>query len=557
MSSRSCASVKRRRLLTTSIGHWLTMLFFLTVVHFAQSHQPPKKELPEKGAVPVADPAKEGPKLKQLTVDQLIDRLQEVEDGGEQIGPKQMVKNQFIIEDLEPFYQQKNHGELPPKISPIIKELVRRGMQSLPKLLDHLDDKRSTKLVALPLFFRKEEDPRRTGVIAQAGNSRDMLLNFVAHTEAAVNPNGFEKNRHDFWRYEVKVGDLCYVIVGQIVNRNLRLVLEQDPTVRLNSPVHMPEVASACRKEWAGLTIEKHKESLIKDCLDQCRREDRASSMIRLHFYYPKEGEMIIVDHLRRTIAKENVSFEFCSKTLLSISDNEYDDTRAVFDMAEKTHKIVKDAILWSWWWGWSDDEVVFGLVKANNIWRAIVNDLLFIRYISVVHGRKLEKELNWFKNKYGDKTALEIPMDLVYSCLKYDSHLNGHQSSAIRAYKAKTILMNNFKNLDESRYRMISEPSAWEMDELISDLPEFPSVKVDQAVFSVFQQMSADNNRNKELEPFLARECLDRLIGKGYDVEFRVYLERQIEMAENDPDLRTKDRFLKRDRDALARLKK
>jgi hypothetical protein len=55
-------------------------------------------------------------------------------------------------------------------------------------------------------------------------------------------------------RYTVKVGDVCYVLIGQIVNRQLVAVRYQ-PTAGLivNSPIEVPPLAEKVKNDWGAL----------------------------------------------------------------------------------------------------------------------------------------------------------------------------------------------------------------------------------------------------------------------------------------------------------------
>src|SRR5262245_10405138 len=53
----------------------------------------------------------------------------------------------FLAIDEEPEFHGGMLGAPKPAPSPVLRELVRRGLGALPNLLEHLDDKRPTKLV--------------------------------------------------------------------------------------------------------------------------------------------------------------------------------------------------------------------------------------------------------------------------------------------------------------------------------------------------------------------------------------------------------------------------
>ena len=153
--------------------------------------------------------------------------------------------------------------------------LVRKGVAALPDLLDHLSDLRATKLKVGDGFTAKwldEEYAPRTP------------------PRPVYEPGPKPEPRFDPARvryvddYTLKVGDLCYVAIGQIVNRDLQ-ALRYQPTACLviNSPVETPSLAESVRKDWSGLTAEAHKQSLIRDATAPAFDAD-PSALIRLWF---------------------------------------------------------------------------------------------------------------------------------------------------------------------------------------------------------------------------------------------------------------------------------
>jgi hypothetical protein len=161
-----------------------------------------------------------------------------------------------------------------------MRELVRRGLASLPNLMDHLEDRRLTRLViTLPIggvglmWHSDEYEPRYSDENKQPPN--------VNQVRGAI-------DRRIAGEYEVRVGDLCFVVIGQIVNRRLNVVRYQ-PTacIVINSPTETPALAEAVKMDWAGLTAEQHEASLIEDAKDSSEYAV-AAALTRLRFYYPE-----------------------------------------------------------------------------------------------------------------------------------------------------------------------------------------------------------------------------------------------------------------------------
>jgi hypothetical protein len=172
------------------------------------------------------------------------------------------------------------------------RELVAMGVAALPDLLDHLSDRRETKLLVKhdtpfgAMWHSDEYDPR----------SRDPRRRPAGvHCYPGLAPQ-LEHVR----RYTLRVGDLCYWAVGLIVNRNLYPVRGQATAcLVINSPVYTPALAAAARKDWSGLTREQLRRSLVQDVIDK-GVPSSLYALERLYAYYPDEAERLALRLLRR-----------------------------------------------------------------------------------------------------------------------------------------------------------------------------------------------------------------------------------------------------------------
>jgi hypothetical protein len=174
----------------------------------------------------------------------------------------------FLAEEasLEPFstvlFEQNGKLRIPISCQNAdIQNIMHLGPAALPALIRHLDDKRPTKLIvgqdfsARPAvfggqFFADEYDARRqTWPLVRCGD--DAFC---------------EKNREFEAPYTVKVGDICFVLIGQIVNRQLSAVRYQPTAIMMvNSPIETPALADRIRADWSGLEAEGLKNSLLAD----------------------------------------------------------------------------------------------------------------------------------------------------------------------------------------------------------------------------------------------------------------------------------------------------
>jgi hypothetical protein len=88
--------------------------------------------------------------------------------------------------------------------------------------------------------------------------------------------------------YVIKVGDVCFTLVGQIINRRLSAARYQPTGILIvNSPIETPELAAALREDWTGLTPVDHRADLIEDIRAQDKVFLYGAAFVRLRFYYP------------------------------------------------------------------------------------------------------------------------------------------------------------------------------------------------------------------------------------------------------------------------------
>jgi hypothetical protein len=222
-------------------------------------------------AVPAAaDPTSE---YDTQSVTSLIDELVNVD--AETVGLHgTAIFSDFIADDAPAQFEVGVLGSVAPKRFPQMVALVRRGADSLQSLIGHLDDKRPTKLTVSSMFgsrgfggqfFSDEYDPK-----------------VKLSPQPAFNP--FPTRSFD-GRYTVKVGDVCYVLIGQIVNRALIAVRYQPSAILIvNSPIESPILIAEVKRDWGGIGYDGLLASLLADA-----RAGSATALQRLRFYYPEE----------------------------------------------------------------------------------------------------------------------------------------------------------------------------------------------------------------------------------------------------------------------------
>jgi hypothetical protein len=182
----------------------------------------------------------------------------------------------FMAVDEEPKFLMGVLGPPSPAVPPQMRELVRRGLAALPVLIRHLGDGRPTKLtieehpILMNRMFGDEYDPR----IHQACDS-ECIKELITRQKLWAPISG---------SYRVKIGDICFVLIGQIVNRNLNAVRYQPSgNLYVNSPVVTPSLAEKVRADWAELDAQGHEASLRADL----KTAFPGGALVRLRFYYP------------------------------------------------------------------------------------------------------------------------------------------------------------------------------------------------------------------------------------------------------------------------------
>ena len=253
--------------------------------------------------------------LDSLPTDELITRLTEESNQG--IGSHTTAwASGFLAIDDEPRFSGGMLGSAKPVASPVMRELVRRGLAGLPLLIDHLTDSRPTKLTVGDGFtgkwFADEYDAR---------NSASTKL-----------PNVNTGRRIDFENYTLRVGDLCYVAVGQIVNRELNAVRYQpSQCLVVNSPVEFPALAAAVKSDWANLSAEAHRISLEGDSATPHRIFSPGAGLKRLVFYFPEAGEAWMLKLLKRPFYDQRDAVHFFEKALVGSDSREWDQWMSRF----------------------------------------------------------------------------------------------------------------------------------------------------------------------------------------------------------------------------------
>lgn len=130
--------------------------------------------------------------------------------------------------------------------SKAFRKLVELGPLALPHLLRALDDKTPTRLVIKHEWF-----------MGMMWFAQELDGNSAHPTEKRVLANWQDEDDFESMQtagsYTVKVGDICFVAIGQIVGREYSAVRYQmTACIVINSPVERPKLARAVREIWSA-----------------------------------------------------------------------------------------------------------------------------------------------------------------------------------------------------------------------------------------------------------------------------------------------------------------
>jgi hypothetical protein len=255
-----------------------------------------------------------GGDYSKSSVDQLIEDLTQIDSQSPGINSA-AIYDGFIAENSPGQFGGGVLGIAPPQVPPQMSELVRRGPVALPELIKHLDDRRPTKLEVgnkpsgkqvgvdafMFMYFSDEYDPR--------------VPHWFSEENWKSGPRPMEKSFEG--RYTVKVGDVCYVLIGQIVSRRLWAVRYQ-PSAGLvvNSPIEAPALVEKVKSDWGSADAEMLKASLLTD-VHAANHPTRISKAIyterfvnpalqRLRLYFPDVYAALDGDDLLKKKAFES-----------------------------------------------------------------------------------------------------------------------------------------------------------------------------------------------------------------------------------------------------------
>lgn len=215
----------------------------------------------------------------------------------------------------------------PVEVSDPIRKLVEIGPEALPYLLAALDDDAPTDIVIHAVETR--------GAIAGGmafdevlhGNPANPTERFTLHLNrfpysASIRPEDQSRVAPDIESYRIKVGDVCFIIIGNIVGRQYECL--SSPHVKsfgvlVCSPVHRRAIRKRVRDIWCTKhPRQKVLESLVLDfstrgvlqtaTLDywDIGSDFQIESTKRLLYYYPDIAVPLIVQRIKNLQTSED-----------------------------------------------------------------------------------------------------------------------------------------------------------------------------------------------------------------------------------------------------------
>jgi hypothetical protein len=198
---------------------------------------------------------------------------------------------------------------------PQIRKLIEIGPDALPFLLDSLDNDTPT---ALTIKAAKTDGAISGGMDVDEilhGNPANPTERFVLNLDrhpysASIRPKGQFDVASKLDSYQAKVGDVCLVIIGQIVGRDYECLIYDHVKslgVLVCSPVHQKSIREKLRRIWESKNPrQKVLESLLldfstrgvlqMDSLDHWSigSDFQIRSAMRLLYYYPTVATSIV-----------------------------------------------------------------------------------------------------------------------------------------------------------------------------------------------------------------------------------------------------------------------
>jgi hypothetical protein len=217
--------------------------------------------------------------------DQLVAQLASVDQTGIGFSPS-VTGMQFLPIEASDEQSMLLLGRPPPVRSAILTQLVAGGAAALPALVRCIDDATPTRL------------PPMQGLMWTARNDEYDLNRRTTQLPPGVD---LDRPAESPAGYTVTVGDLCFVAIGQIVNRSFAAVRYQPSGgLIISSPVTSAALREAVRREWGATTHASLRASLIRDFTEPDFEMRREGALVRLAYFEPDAVKPLVDAELAR-----------------------------------------------------------------------------------------------------------------------------------------------------------------------------------------------------------------------------------------------------------------
>jgi ankyrin repeat protein len=401
-----------------------------------------------------AQEVKKQPKGTADEVTALIDRLTKVDQ--QDIGYSASTSGSAFLPIGQSEAGMMLLSQRPNESSDTLKSLVKLGNSALPKLLEHLNDKRPTKIK-----------------LSHGGGIGGMFIDKDEDVDMKKRIDGFGIFGGNSKEYTVMVGDLCYVAIGQIVNRDYWAVRYQPTNIILvTSAPKSKKLREDLIKEWGNMPPNKHRDSLARD-LDSGNSNKRNGASLRLAYYYPTYLEPLAIKQLARATYKQLARATY--------STYEVEDVVRFFRLRLYPAKTAKErkALV---------EEFVtkYGEIARDSVRWQLFEDLR-------------SKEIF---EKLDEKEKVDATCDPP----------NRSRECLIDVFGLPATV----KSTDRPLIEPLSESAQFEF---VRTLHYDRGEKLDRALRDLLAKTEDD---------FLAVGCLNRLVGRGYDAEIEAYIKRR-----------------------------
>ena len=201
-------------------------------------------------------------------------------------------------------------GQMDSSPSPVLSEIVSRGAAAIPFLIKHMNDKRTLKL-----------KPMKGMMWTEFSDEYDYNSSFQKPLEDSRSPA--QKRFYEAQapqEHKLTVGDICFVALGQIVNRHFQASRYQ-PTAGLviNSPSYSENLYKKIVNDYANMTKQEHRQLLLNDVLKSDSVYRINSALMRIHYYYPEDYLKTVLEILERPYFNGDRVDDFISDALMNL----------------------------------------------------------------------------------------------------------------------------------------------------------------------------------------------------------------------------------------------